>query len=392
MVANAPGTAVLSDTTWRVHFNADPNILGRPITLGNQQFTVVGVANPKFHLDSKVDVWIPLQLAENADDHNNMYNVVGRLKPGVTAAMAQEDLIRAMHLLHDSYPKLIEPQELVHVWDYHDSLVGQVKPALRILMGAVGLLLVIVSANILSLLLTRSIARRREMSVRVALGATGFRLLQQMLVENLMLCALGAAAGALLAQFVAPALLRFSPIQLPDFAAMNIGGAGIGFAALLCVGCAVIFSLVPALEARRVRLNDSLRINPTQVAGGRVPAQRVLVVGEVAMALVLLMAAALLLTSFWKLVHTSAGFDAANVITFKTAFNDDQMATSAAFGQTLDELAARTEAIPGVESAGAVINPPTEIVPDLPFDIMGKPGKDGGPTPSPLPTPRPRSR
>lgn len=380
MVANAAGAAVLSDATWRNQFNADPNIIGRAITLGNQRFTVVGVANRKFRLDAKVDVWIPLQMAENSEDHNNMYNVVARLKPGVTAAMAQDDLKRVLHLLHDTYPKLIDSEELVHVWDYHDSLVGQVKPALKILMGAVGLLLVIVSANILSLLLTRSIARRREMSVRVALGATGARLLQQMLVENLLLCAAGAASGGLLAQFVAPALLRMSPIQLPEFAVLSVGTAGLVFAVVLCVGCALLFSLVPALEARRARLNDSLRMNPTQVAGGRVPAQRVLVVGEVAMALVLLMAAALLLTSFWKLVHTSAGFDAANTMTFKTAFSEDQLATSATFGQTLDVLAARAEAIPGVESAGAVINPPTEIVPDLPFDIVGKENKNGDPT------------
>ena len=377
MQQNAPGVAVLSDATWRHQFSADPNIVGRAITLGNVKYTVVGIANPKFQLDTKVDVWVPIHIAENPEDQNNMYNVLARLKPGVTATMAQDDLKRALLLRKELYPKLWSQEESVHVWDYHDSLVGQVRPALNILMGAVGLLLLIVSANILSLLMTRSIARRREMSLRMALGASGGRLLQQMLVENLLLCAVGGATGAMLAQFAAPALLHFSPIQLPQFAVLNVGTAGMLFAAALAVSCALVFSLVPAIEARRAQLNDSLRMNPTQVAGGKIPAQRVLVVGEVAMSLVLLVAAALLLTSFWKLVHTSPGFDAANTVTFKTSFSDAQTSTSAVFGQTLDELVARTEGLPGVETAAAAITLPTEIIPDLPFDILGRTSKGG---------------
>lgn len=379
MVPHSAGVAVLSDATWRHQFGADPGILGRGITLGNMKYTVVGVANPKFHLASKVDVWLPLQFAEDANDHDNMYNVVARLRPGVTAAMAQEDLRRVLREMRQIYPGLSGDDESVHVWDYHESLVGDVKPALKILMGAVGLLLVIVSANILSLLMTRSIARRREMSVRVALGATGARLMQQMLVENLLLCALGACTGALLAQFVVPILLHLSPIQLPDFAVLNIGAAGVCFAAVLAVGCALLFSMVPAFEAGRARLNESLRMNPTQVAVGKLPAQRVLVIGEVAMSLVLLVVAALLLSSFWKLVHISPGFDAQNVITFRTAFSDQETQESGQFGQLLDRLAARAEALPGVQSAGAAMNVPMQILPDLPFDIAGHPQPNGDP-------------
>jgi predicted permease len=363
MQRGAAGVAVLSDATWRNQFGADPGILGRAITLGSSKYTVVGVADSKFRLDAKVDVWLPLHIAENPENHDNDFNVVARLKPSVTPSLAQEDLKHTLLLLKETYPKLWSEQESVHVWDYHDSLIGQVKPALRILMGAVGLLLVIVSANILSLLLTRSIARRREMSLRVALGATGARLLQQMLVENLLLCALGGALGAVLAQLATPVLLHLSPIQLPQFAVLNIGGAGVVFAAALAIGCALLFSFVPLMETRRAELNDSLRMNPTQVSGRKIPAQRALVVCEVAMSLVLLVAAALLLTSFWRLVHASAGFDATNVVTFKTGFTDAQTVNSVIFGQTLDQVAARVEALPGMESAAAVINPPTQIVP-----------------------------
>lgn len=372
MQPGAAGVAVLSDATWRHQFSADPHILGRAITLGSSTYTVVGVANPKFRLDSRIDVLTPLHIAENPEDHDNDYNVVGRLKPGVTPAMAQADLKRTIVLLKETYPKLWSPGESVHVWSYHDSLIGSVKPALDILMGAVGLLLLIVSANILSLLLTRSIARRREMSVRVALGATGARLLQQMLVENLLLCAIGALAGGLLARLAAPVILHLSPIKLPQFADLSVGATAVGFVALLALGCALVFSLVPLLEARRAQLNDSLRLNPTQVAGGRNRAQRVLVVGEVAMSLLLLVGAALLLTSFWKLIHTPPGFDSRNIITFKTGFSNAQTSDSTVWGQTLDRLVARTEALPGVEAVAAVLNAPTQIVPDLPFDIMGR--------------------
>ncbi len=373
---NAPGVAVISDATWRQQFAADPNILGQAITLGNKRFTVIGVANPKFRLDAKVDVWTPLCLVENAEDHNNMYHFVARLKPGVTREQAQDDLKRVLLQLKETYPALWSKDESVRVLDYHDSLVGDVRPALEILMGAVGLVLVIVVANILSLLLTRSIARRREMSLRAALGASSWRILRQLLVENTILCIAGGSAGLLFAVFAVPALLRLSPLELPHFAAFGASGATVLFAAALTIACALLFSFVPALESRRSQLNDSLRLNPTQVASSRNLSQRLLVVGEVATSLVLLVAAALLLTSFWKLIHVSPGFTTERVLTFKTSLTDEQAATTASMARHLDALLGRMEAEPGVESAAGVLSLPTQVTPDLPFDIVGRPKGD----------------
>ena len=222
-------------------------------------------------------------------------------------------------------------------------------------MGAVALVLVIVSANILSLLLTRSIARRREMSLRAALGASGWRILRQLLVENAILCLAGGIAGVFLAQLAAPVLMHLSPLELPAFSSMEIGAPALAFAAALTLACALLFSLVPAYESRSTQLTESLRVNTTQIASGRHLAQKALVVSEVAVSLVLMVAAALLLTSFWKLVHTPPGFDARNVMTFKNAFTDEQAASSALLSQRLDELTGRLEAIPGVASAAAVI-------------------------------------
>ena len=166
-------------------------------------------------------------------------------------------------------------------------------------------------------------------------------------------------------------LPHLSPLPLPQFASLHIDGSTLLFAASLMLACALLFSLVPAAESRRTQLNESLRVNSAQVAGGRNLAQKSLVIGEVAVSLVLLVASGLLLTSFWKLIHVSPGFDAANLLTFKTSFTEQQAATSAALGQRMDELATRLEAQPGVEAAAAVNSLPTQLTPDLPFDILG---------------------
>ena len=372
MVPNAAPVAVLSYAAWRQQFAADPDILGRSITLGNKPYTVIGVANPAFRLNAKADVWTPLPITESAEDHSNEYNFIARLKPGVSCAQAEDDLRRTLLQLKSTYPDLWDQQESVRVQDLHESFVGDIAPALTMLMGAVGLVLVIVSANILSLLLTRSIARRREMSLRAALGASGWRILRQLLVENAVLCLLGGILGAVLADFATPLLMHLSPLPLPQFASLHVGAPALLFTAGLVLGCALLFSLVPAVESRRTQLNESLRVNATQIAIGRNLAQKSLVVGEVAVSLVLLAAAGLLLNSFWRLMHVSPGFDAGNVLTFKTSFTDQQAASSAALGRRMDELVARLEAQPGVESAAAVNTLPTQLTPDLPFEILGR--------------------
>ncbi len=372
MILNAPGVAVISDSLWRQRFSSDPNILGRTITLGNKPYSIIGVARPEFRLDAKADVWVPLQIVEAPKERSNNYNFVARMHPGVTRSQAEADLKNVLLQVKNTYPDLWYQFESVRVLDFHDSMVGDIRPALEILMGAVALVLVIVSANILSLLLTRSMARRREMSLRAALGASAWRILRQLLVENAILCLAGGIAGVALGQLAAPVLMHLSPLELPAFSSMEIGAPAMAFAAALTLGCSLLFSLVPAYESRSTQLTESLRVNANQIASGRHLAQKALVVSEVAVSLVLMVAAALLLTSFWKLVHTSAGFDARNVVTFKNAFTDEEAASSAMLSQRLNELTGRLEAIPGVASAAAVTDLPTQLVADLPFDIVGR--------------------
>lgn len=372
MSPNAAGVVVLSDALWRYRFNSDTTILGKGVTLGNRAYTVIGVANPRFALDAKSDAWIPLPIAESPVDQSNNYNLVGRMKPGVAEAAAAADLRRVLLELRNAYPKLWNQNEGVRATDLHESFTGNLRPALRILMGAVGLVLLIVTANVLSLLLTRAVARRRELGVRVAVGASGWRVLRQLLAENALLCAAGGAAGIVVAALGAPALLHLTPIELPQFASLRMGGATTALALGLIVVCTVVFSVVPLLETRSTRLHETLQLNSTRIAAGRHLPQRALVVSEVAVSLVLLVGAILLLTTFWQLVHTPPGFANRGILTFKNGFTDQQAATSAVFGRQLSELRTEITAVPGVTSAGAAITLPTQLCPDLPFDIIGR--------------------
>ena len=371
-VQNAAGVVVISDALWRQRFAADPRILGHPVTLGSETYTIVGVAPAAFRLDAKVDIWAPLHLAESQSDHSNQWSLVARTRPGVTSSQVTDDLNRVHLQLKDTYPALWNQYESFRSIDFHDSLTGDVRPALEMLMGAVALLLLIVVVNIFNLLLTRAISMRHELSLRAALGASSWRILRQLLVENALLCLAGGLAGVLLADAAARVLLHLSPLQLPQFSSYRIGAPALGFAAVLTAVCALLFSLVPAFETRRNRLHEFLRLNTTRIASGRHLVQKTLVVSEVAFSLVLLFAAALLLGSFWKLIHTPPGFEAQKVLTFKNSFSTEQTASTALLAQRLDGLTARLEALPGVEAAAALHSLPTQLTPDLPFQVIGR--------------------
>ena len=297
-VQHAAGVVVISNTLWHQRFSADPNILGHSVTLGSETYTIVGVAPAAFRLDAKADMWAPLHLAESSGDNSHQWNVVARMRPGATYAQVVDDLKRVHLQMKNVYPETWNQYESIRAIDYHGSLTGDVRPALEMLMGAVALLLLIVIANIFNLLLTRAISLRHEMSLRAALGASSWRLLRQLLIENAILCVAGGIAGVLIADGAARVLLHLSPIQLPQFSSIDIGAPALGFAAAFTIACALLFSLVPAFETRRNRLNASLRFNTARIASGRHFVQKALVVSEVALSLVLLFAAALLLTAF----------------------------------------------------------------------------------------------
>jgi hypothetical protein len=191
----AAPVAIISSGLWRTHFASDPATVGRSVTFGTESYTIIGVASPQFALEEKTDVWVPLRQQEDAHDHTNLYNIVGRMKAGVTPAEAQADMERTLTAFGREYPALKFQDEGIAALDFRRSLIGDVRPALEILMAAVSLILLIVCANVLSLLLARTIARRREMSLRSALGASPWHILRQLLAENLVLSVIGGAAA-----------------------------------------------------------------------------------------------------------------------------------------------------------------------------------------------------
>ena len=371
---NAARTAILSYAAWRNHFAANPAILGQSVKLGGENYTVIGVADPHFSLEDKIDVWLPIQAQEDATDRANLYKVIARLKPGVSLSAANTDLHRIYGDFRRTYPDLGDTDESFGGRDLHTAFVGDIKPALFILMGAVFMLLLIVCANVLCLLLARSIARKTELAIRSALGATPLRMVRMLLTENLLLCIVGGAAAVAVAFAALPMLLHISPVELPQFSQSALNTPIILFVAVTGLICSALFSLLPALQSRTSNLDEALRgASGSRSVSTRNRPQQVLVIGEVAISLLLLVGAGLLFTSFWRLIHVPPGFDTKNVLTFDMTFSKGDGSTTQRLWSQEERLLNDIESLPGVLAAGTAPSLPTQLHPDLPFEIIGRP-------------------
>ncbi len=322
--------AVISDALWRRRFGADPHVIGKRIRIDNDMYSVIGVAGPSFHhpgrTDTEVEVWAPagwLSAPFPSQPVRRAYllqgGAIGRLRPGLTIAAAQARI-----------DALAQSSRLQFAADYpggagwalraiplHDDLVGNVRPALVMLLIAVGLVLLIACANVASLLLARSSVRQREIAIRRALGAGRRRLVQQLLTESVLLAAVGGFAGLLVAVWGVDALVHVSPADMPRLHAVALNGSALAYTALLAIVTGLLFGVAPALHAAKADINQAIRESSrSTTAAGRVSRLRgVLVVGEFALALVLLVGAALLIQSFWRLQHVSLGFDPERLLT-----------------------------------------------------------------------------
>ncbi len=373
---HAAPAVILSYDAWRNHFAANPAILGQTVKLGGENYTIIGIADSRFVLEDKVDVWLPIQAQEDAADRANLYNVIARMKPGVTLAAASADLQRTYGVFKRTYPGLGDPDESLIAQDLHASIVGNMKTALIILMGAVFLLLLIVCANVLCLLLARGIARKTELAMRSALGASPLRILRMLLTENLLLCMIGGAAAVAVAFATLPMLVHFSPIELPEFSQSALKTPIILFVAVTGLVCAALFSFVPALQSRGGKLDEALRGGGSRSVSTRNRPQQILVIGEVAVSLLLLVCAGLLFSSFWRLIHVPPGFDTRNVLTFDMTFTGQDGSSTERLSSREETLINDIEALPGVLAAGTAPSLPTQPHPDLPFDIVGRPADD----------------
>jgi putative ABC transport system permease protein len=355
---------ILSQGLWQRKFGADPQVIGKTIHLDSEIYTVVGVMPAGFEFPPPLshgmlsvpagrNLWVPYVIERPRRDSHPLA-VIARLKPGVTVAQADAEVVTIARQLEQQYPASNSGVGAT-VSSLHTQVVFNVRPALWLLLGAVGFVLLIACANIASLLLTRATARQREMAVRAALGAGRGDLLRQLLVENLLLAIASGGLGLLLALWGVDLLRALNLGNLPRMAEVSIDFRVFAFTALVSLATGLLFGLVPALYASRVNLSECLKLSARSLAGsasGRL--RSLLVIAEVALALVLLIGAGLLIRSFDRLMHVDPGFDPHNLLTAGIRLPDLRYSNEeqiAAFNQQLVE---RVEQLPGVVSAATV--------------------------------------
>ncbi|HSC29165.1 MAG TPA: ABC transporter permease [Vicinamibacterales bacterium] len=371
-----PPVVILSHAFWTRAFGADPEIVGAKLTFsGLASGEVVGVLGPDFLLNAEimptvagirqVDVFVPLPFAADAvttrrGDEN--FNVMARLKPGVTMEQARADVLAIAGRIREKDQR--DRTFTIDVVPLVDSVVGNVRLAVLVFLGAVTLVLLIACANVANLLLTRATGRQRDVAVRTALGASWVRLARQLLTESLLLGLVGGAAGLVVAKLALEVVRRVNPGNIPRLEAIGLDGTVLGFTFAVSVLTGLLFGLAPALRAVRVDLNSSLKAGGrhTQGDGGlgssRPRLRSLLVVSEVAISLMLLVGAGLLVRSFVRLQQVPPGFDPGGVISMRlgaTARQFDNRDAAVAFYR---DLSAKIAAVPGVTMRGAVTSLP----------------------------------
>jgi putative ABC transport system permease protein len=383
----APPLVILSENLWRGAFGANANIIGSSINLDKRSFTIIGIMPTAFRfpfLNMSEQVWIPLvqdPLFGGWLDRRGGHwlQVTGRLKAGVSMTQAQAELDAISARLAKEFPAE-NTGWMVRMVPLQEMIVENVKSPLLVLLGAVGLVLLIACANIANLLLTRATSRAREIAVRTTLGAGRTRIVRQLLSETAVLGLFGGLAGIALAYWGVQALSSLLPPSLPQVNAIRVDNVVLGFALLLSAVASVAFGLVPAWFAANSNLQASLREGGRSgESGSRRRARSFLAAGEIALAMVLLVAAGLLLRSFSKLMSVSPGFDAQHIVTADISLPQFQYSTPRQWAAFSDELLARIQAQPGLQDAAvAVPRPIVDGQINLTFDIEGNPPLSSG--------------
>ncbi|MEK6299565.1 MAG: ABC transporter permease [Acidobacteriota bacterium] len=355
---------VISQSLWKRRFGGDPGLVGKAIKLNGQDFTVVGIAPLDFQFliksgsltGKQAELWMPLTFSPNSRVRRGRFmSAVARIKPGVDLAAAQAEMDGIAANLEKQYVDFNTGWG-VNLVPLRTQLVGPIRPALLVLLGAVAFVLLIACANVANLLLARAATRQREIAIRTALGAGRWRVVRQLLTEATVLAGLGGALGLLLALWGVDLLLALSPKDLLGLRDVGLDYRVLGFTFAVSVLTGVLFGLVPALEASRPNLNDSLKEGGRgAVTGGRSHRLRDLfVVAEIALALVLLIGSGLMIRSFARLQSVDPGFDAKNLLTVKLSLPRARYGEDPQCKAFFKQLTERVEALPGVRSVGTV--------------------------------------
>ncbi len=357
--------AVISEGLWGSRFGSDAQTVGRTILLDGEPYMVIGIMPAGFHFPDPDDqLWVPLALSD-ADLANHgshfLYRVVARLRPQVSLAQARAEMDTIAARIAEQYPQSNTGQT-VNLVPLRDDFVGALRPALLVLSGAVGLILLIVCANVANLLLARAVARQKEMAIRVALGAGRTRILRQLLTESTLLALLGGSLGLVLAYGGVEALKLVSPPDLgaefgglPRVSEIGISGPVLAFCLGISLLAGTVFGTAPALHAARNNLQDALKERAGEPRIGRWFQKRsMLVVAEMALGLLVVIGAGLLLRSFLALQQVSLGFQPQSVLTFRVIPRGERYAQSSARAIFYQQAIEKIEALPGVKSAAVV--------------------------------------
>jgi len=358
-----PGQArvvVISERLWRTRLRADPSVVGQPIRINGMPATVVGVMPKSFDpLLGNSDLWIPAAYtAEQLADHDDHYlNVVGRLKANVSLAQAQSELNVIAQRLQQQYP-LDDQDRGFRLQPLATALLGDQRLGLRMMLAAVGFLLLIACANIANLQLTRSRSRQKEIAMRAALGASPRRIVRQLLAENLVLGLVGGVVGVLLAYWALSWIMAHGPAEMPRLDQSRIDASTLAFACAVALFSSFFFGLAPALRSASTRLNEVFKVGSSTSGGTRDRVRSLLVVLEVSLALILMVGAGLLVRSALLVSHVDPGFDTSNVVVGRVGLPDPGYHDPAVARQTFERMITVAAALPGVESVAVVSRAP----------------------------------
>jgi putative ABC transport system permease protein len=377
-----PKVAVLSAQLWERRFQSDPEIVGRTISLSGDPYTVIGVVGRDFdvqELGPSPEVWVPFQFDRNTKEQGHYFRAIGRLKPGVSLGQAKARMEASGAEYRNKFPNAIGPNNTFTVEPLRDAMVRNVRSSLLVLIGAVSFVLLIACANVANLLLVRATGRRREIAIRTAIGAGRGRIIRQLLTESVVLSMVGGALGLALGVVGIRALLSINTAGLPRVGE-NGGLVGLdwrvlAFTLLVSLGTGVVFGLVPALQGSRADLGVTLKESGARSGTGmrQNKTRAVLVVAEVALAVILLVGSALLIRTSVALRRVDPGFDASNVLTMRMSLTGPRFLESVGVERMIRDGVERIQAIPGVDLASATCCVPLEGGYGLPFIIVGRP-------------------
>ena len=383
----ATAVVVLSNQLWKRRFGGDPNILNQTLTLNDRPYVVIGVMPADFRYSRQTELWVPVgQLADNPsikprDNHPGLRGVA-RLKPGVTLEQARADLDAVAARLEEQYPdsnKGVGARMIPLLENY----VRDVRLALWILLGAVGLVLLIACANVANLMLARAASRQREMAVRVALGASRWRVIRQLLTESMLLAVVGGALGLLLAQWIIDLILTFGANSIPRTGEISLDTRVLMFTTAVSMLTGIVFGLAPALQSSRTDVQEALKETARSTTGGRHRLRQVLVVTEVALTLVLLIGAGLLIRSFYLLQQVNPGFVDEHVLSFRVQLPVQKYPGEHEWLNFYERALEKLQALPGVNEVSLTSRVPMDYNDwQSGFRVVGDPPPPPGQGPS----------